>query len=412
MEYLSQEVVAQIEKFRIQYGIGKAFASIFSDGLVVPWKPLPLDEYLRYSELQRQRQEQAEYLSVLLEDEIFQSCVLNNTVKKQADYLKAGVVQSVVHDIWQASSPSDVNSLNEAIEHRRQQTWNAHNAILHEFVKWITLAFPYKPEEVYAMSFDEMCKVLILAEQKLMLMGLLEKPFAALLDTEDDGARGHRLEKKMDPKEVWETVHGIKPPSEPENRQQQEQRLEKIKRLSQQDDSHHEQQAAQFSMFDNQKPPVPTPNQIHQINKRRSWRQAVNELRAQQRQHQPEAEPVLLSPEQLPPEVLNDPNVSPIIKYGGRKDHARTQGSFVAGPDGKIQDPNWLKTPIKIDLPMEERKQLGLLSGHELQDVDIERAKMVEEAQRHYADVLKYLDERRAAVAAKKQQGQKQQGKK
>ena len=366
-EELSEEIESQIEKFREQYGIGGTFVSIFSDGIVVPWKPLSLYQYLKYSELAQKGK-----LSVHLEDEIFLLCVLDDTLKRQIDYLRAGTVQTVVQHIWQLSCPSSADELNQQINNRREQTWSAHNAIIHEFVKWITLAFPYKPEELYAMSFDQLVRILVLAEQKLSLLGLLDKPFQASIE----GEQSQQTMKKPDPKKVWEEIHGIESPDSSF-------RDEVLQEKDAQEELRHKAMAKRFSRMPSTPSPPPHPfgegekdNLLRRAQgkePRKNWRKAL-----QQAREQPKRESVLLPPEQLPPEMLEDPKVSPIIKYGGSKDAK------------------------KIDFAIEELSALCSLTGHEMMDLDIDRELMVRDAQKHYSDVLKYLADRREEVARKK----------
>lgn len=405
--YLSDDIIDQINKYRQKYGVGGAFVSILVDqSLVIPWRPLSLQSYLRFSELQRLRQNEG-ILEVCLEDEIFLSCVLDDVIKKRIDYLKAGIVQLVVSHIWAISCPVNAEELDATLNHRRALTWDAHNAILHEFVKWITLAFPYKPEEVYAMPFEQMSKVLIMAEQKLMLMGLLDKPFQVLLE-QPQQERREQPREKVDPRKMWEEIHGVEAPSSitQEDIPQSIRKQNNLRDAEAVDEATRERLAAAHAQIGNFQVLEAPQQQPY----RQSWRDALKDLRQQQQKGKVES--VLLPPERLPPEIMNDPNVSPIIKYGGLRGKKRKQGTFVSdlSQDGaKVRGDEWLNEPVQIDLAAEERKQLGNLGGHDLMELDVARAQMVKEAQEHYADVLKYLAERRAIVA---EQQRKQREKK
>ena len=183
---------------------GRGYVSIFPDGLIVPWKPLSVQEYLAY--------DQDTLAGVIplafLEDEIFKSCVLDPVIVGQVRFLKAGIVSTVVGHIWSFSGPTDSNAFHRDLEMARQMLYGGNSKAIHQLVELITMAFPYKPEEVYQMDYQILMLRAAQAETKLIQMGILQKPI------ELEGAPPQETLKpriKVDAKQLWEEQHQSKP---------------------------------------------------------------------------------------------------------------------------------------------------------------------------------------------------------
>lgn len=199
-------VTQKLEEYRLTYGSG-TYVTVFTDGLVVPWRPLPLHLTFKYAQLVLD----GYHSEASLEDEIFIHCVLEGSLKRQIDYLKAGVVTETVRQIMSLSGPSSATELEATLERQRLEIAEGHNAIVHEFVKYITMAFTYTPTEVYQMNFNDMLRVFVLAERKLLAMGIIPEPLKVQTNKPESQPLKQR---KPDPRKVWEQIHGISAPDD------------------------------------------------------------------------------------------------------------------------------------------------------------------------------------------------------
>jgi len=161
-----------LDKLREQYG--DALVTIFPDELVVPWRLLTMDEYIGYS-MDRSR---GMITPALLEDEIFKKCVLDDVLLRQFASLKAGTVTTVVAHIWEHSGPASIASFNNDLEMARQILHSEALGAIHELVQIVTMAFPYKPEEVYEMNYDDFIIRVAQAEDKLLKMKMIDQPLS------------------------------------------------------------------------------------------------------------------------------------------------------------------------------------------------------------------------------------------
>ncbi len=156
---------------RRKYGEG-TYLTILPNGLSIPWKRLSLGDYIFYTK------EVSSFSAppVTLEDEIFRKCVIDPVFLRQMDYMPAGIVSVVVQNIITHSGPTGIDSFNQDLEGARQEILVSKSAVLHDLVNMITLAFPYKPEEIYTMDYETFCLRCIQAEKKLLLNGMLKEP--------------------------------------------------------------------------------------------------------------------------------------------------------------------------------------------------------------------------------------------
>lgn len=349
----------QLQKLRRRFGIGTR-VTIFPDNLIVPWRVLSLKELLYFvEELGTQRR-----VPCLIEDEVFLKCVLDDSLCRRIDQLKAGVVTSVADQILTSSKPVySAEDFTKRLEQERQRL-QVNNAILHEFVKYISIAFPYKPEEIYSMTFDEFCRTLILAESKLFYLGIIKEPFTVVSE-EGQEEKGPR----PDLKDVWERQHGVesRKTREEEASEIDEKRTEKVSRhyLRMEPPPHPFKEGERDALFT--RAHGRQPSQTKEL----TWRDKIKE------------QPVTRSPEGPDREVLvemgmdpNDPRLSPVIKHG---------------------------PATGLDFQMEELGVIKSLKGHELQDLDVNRYKMVEEAKKIYGPALEYLERKKARARGKKE---------
>jgi len=211
--------------YEVRQQYGGVYVTVFPDGLTVPWKPLPLNEYIQYIyEYQR-----AIIPPAILEDEIFKKCVVDQTTIRHMPFLKAGIVTTVVRNIWEHSGPSNIDELNNDINRARAQLVAPDVKLFHELVMFVLNVFPYKPEEVYAMDYDTFMSRVVMAERKLLEAGAMKQPLI-FENLEEKKQRRKRVEqhakdaaeqmpKKVDARALW-------------NEQQQQKRVSKKARVA------------------------------------------------------------------------------------------------------------------------------------------------------------------------------------
>jgi hypothetical protein len=193
--------------YEIRKSHGGVFLTAFDDGMLVPWMPLSIEDYIKYSQDKTRG-----FIPVSqLEDEIFTKCVKDQALIRQMPYLKAGVVSTVVINIWQFSGPTGVHEFNQDLEIARQMMRADGARLLHELVQIISIAFPYKPEEIYAMDYQTFLFRLAQSERKLLQLGLfLQEPIS--LQEENESKKNKKLgkikqpssEHQLDAKKLWE----------------------------------------------------------------------------------------------------------------------------------------------------------------------------------------------------------------
>lgn len=190
---------------------GRCYVTRFdNDNLTVPWRPLSLQEYLNYND----DTQRGFFPAAHLEDEIFRRCCLDETLVNQLPHLKAGIVSTVVQCIWQVSGPVNAESLSNDLEFVRQKILSPDTQILHQFVQLITMAFPYKPEEVYAMDYETLLIRTAQAERKLLEMKAIDTPLQILKPEEPKKKLSpvkERIKQRLDAKRLWEQQQKTKP---------------------------------------------------------------------------------------------------------------------------------------------------------------------------------------------------------
>ncbi|MHA2063331.1 MAG: hypothetical protein ACXABY_03000 [Candidatus Thorarchaeota archaeon] len=148
---------------------GSVYATVLPDGQTIPWKPLPIGEYLQYEQLL----EGQVYPRAILEDEIFKKCVLNQVLVSDIDKLRAGVVAAVVAGIMAHSGPPTPGHLQQMMDLSRE----AASSVLHELTALTCQAFPaYKPEDLYSLDYETFMLRAAQAERKLLNTGIIHEP--------------------------------------------------------------------------------------------------------------------------------------------------------------------------------------------------------------------------------------------
>ena len=182
---------------RKKYGEG-VYLTVFPHGLIVPWRPLLLKDYILYT---REISHNVTNLS-FLEDEIFCKTVVEQTFVRQLDFLSAGIVSTVVQNVIQHSGPNGIDAFNQDLETQRVEILEGQSAALHDLVSLITNAFPYKPEEVYAMNYETFLLRVVQAEKKLLLAGVIKEPVQLI--SKDEPKKKRRPRTEMDAKKIKE----------------------------------------------------------------------------------------------------------------------------------------------------------------------------------------------------------------
>lgn len=196
----------KIYEARKEYG--DVFVTIFNDGLTVPWKPLSVGEYIKYS--QDYHRKIIPFAS--LENEIFQKCVIDGTIIRQMSFLKAGIITVVVDNIWEYSGPTSINNFNKDLQSARAIINAEGSRALHDITQVITMAFPYKPEEVYLMDYHTFLLRAAQAERKLINLGVMKEPIVMKDLRAEEEAHRKKYEAsatqsarpRVDAKKLWE----------------------------------------------------------------------------------------------------------------------------------------------------------------------------------------------------------------
>lgn len=171
---------------------GDTFITVFPNGFTVPWKPLTLSDFLYYTKAI----DRTPVPAAFLEDEIFKKCVLDQSLVRQIDYLKAGIIGAVTQNIIEHSGPIGVDSLNSDLEMARNDLEKGGYAVLHELVRTITTAFPYTPDQVYEMQYDVFLNRFALAESKLIQLGVYKEPIKIIDKKQTPNPKRERIDAK------------------------------------------------------------------------------------------------------------------------------------------------------------------------------------------------------------------------
>lgn len=170
--------------FRKEYG--ECLVTILSDDVLIPWRVLTVGEYRRFLEMQQG----GLYPMPFIEDEIFKLCVLDERMVKDADHFPAGVITSVAKDIWAASFPSSLPDLQFALEQERMKYMGNTEDQLASIV---LRAFPsYKLSDIREMPFNELMRLVVMAEEQLLNKGVLAQPLQLSTQQAEQTARPER----------------------------------------------------------------------------------------------------------------------------------------------------------------------------------------------------------------------------
>lgn len=103
-------------------------------------------------------------LAPVVEDNIWEQCVIEHTLHGTVHTLNAGIISTIVRLILHFSNPLSAHDINDSLENLRSQTLD----IREDIVLKICQAFPaYKPEEVENMEWQVQLKRLVQAEKIL-----------------------------------------------------------------------------------------------------------------------------------------------------------------------------------------------------------------------------------------------------
>lgn len=121
--------------------------------------------------------------------------------------LHAGIVSTVSTNIWQFSGPASPQMLAQDLDIARSITKAPATNSFIEIAKMITLAYPYKPEEVLAMPYEEFMIRAAQAEDKLLSLGIITDPITVYTEPE---AKAKPVSKpRVDAKKLWEEQQGV-----------------------------------------------------------------------------------------------------------------------------------------------------------------------------------------------------------
>tara|TARA_Y100000310_G_C20685949_1_gene818987 strand:+ start:789 stop:1676 length:888 start_codon:yes stop_codon:yes gene_type:complete len=199
--------------YEVRQEFGDVYATVISDDLVVPWRPLSLADFLQY-ELAVAR---GVILPEILEDEIFRKCVVDQTLVRRINKLPAGVISSVVVNILRFSGPPyTATEFNEDLDAARALINTGSSGVLKDIISTITLAYQYTPTQIMDMPYEQVLKVTALAEEKLLAMGAIEEPLHVEENEPEERPGNDRVatgNQPLDAKKLWEQQQqGGQPP--------------------------------------------------------------------------------------------------------------------------------------------------------------------------------------------------------
>jgi len=201
----------QIDWAEVRHQYGDVYLTVFPDGFIVPWKRLSIGEYLYYDE-------QTVRLLVppaCLEDEIFCKCVQDQQIIESIPTLNAGIITTVVNNIWEYSGPNTPQNLKEDFDKARALLQEGRSAIIHQCAYMIATGFNYTLEQVYNMDYDTFLLRLAQAESKMLTMGIISEPLSLNFEQQPEKkfADLNPQKKKrvrVDAKEAWEQQQAAK----------------------------------------------------------------------------------------------------------------------------------------------------------------------------------------------------------
>ena len=192
----------------VRHQYGDTYLTVFNDGFSVPWKPLSIGEYIHYDH----QIARMVVPSACLEDEVFCKCVQDQDILESMDKLSAGIVTTVVHNIWEYSGPNTPQDLQKDFESARSTLKEGRAAVIHQCAYMIATGFNYTLEQVYAMEYDTFLLRLAQAEAKMLTMKIITDPLQLNFSTSPEEKfanlnpeRPPTPERvKVDAKEAWD----------------------------------------------------------------------------------------------------------------------------------------------------------------------------------------------------------------
>lgn len=191
--------------FEVRKEHGGVFVTVFPGGLLIPWKPLSIGDYLKY----HTDSTRGFIPSGLLEDEIFSKCVLDPTILRQVKFLEAGIITTVVQNIWQYSGPIGIDAFNRDLQTARDVVFSEELKGINQIVQLITIAYPYKLEEVYAMDYETFMLRAAMAEAKLLEMRIIPEPIEMKIPEVKESQEPNKDRPKIDAKALWEAQQRV-----------------------------------------------------------------------------------------------------------------------------------------------------------------------------------------------------------
>jgi hypothetical protein len=168
---------------------GEIFVLELPDGQQVPFRLLSLADYFSYSKVIASNI----IPKSIIENEIFEKCVVDNVLVKTIHQQKAGTPTVVADTILQYSAPNSSEELSYFINHNR----NIVDNILYQIVYYICLGFNgYTPDDILSKNIHEIIFLLALAERKLLETGVLSEPLNFSAD--DNKGKKRRKKPKVD----------------------------------------------------------------------------------------------------------------------------------------------------------------------------------------------------------------------
>jgi hypothetical protein len=176
---------------------GSCFLSETPDGQVIPWKPLSIENWIKYTNTISSNL----FAPSIIFQEIFRLCVLDKTFVDNIDKQKIGTIQLVVENILEMSGPKGLSGLDNDIKQSRTII----STPIHQFVSLICQAFQgYTPDDVYKMDYETLLLRLALAEDKLLKTGILKEPIMLSSGEEEQQPVRNKRKSKIDTKKLKE----------------------------------------------------------------------------------------------------------------------------------------------------------------------------------------------------------------
>ena len=149
---------------------GQSFVVELPDGQQVPFKLLSLKDYLSYN----QSIDASIVPQSILENEIFEKCVLDSVLIDNIYRQKAGTPTVVADTILRYSAPRSLEELSYFINYNRHLA----NNVLYQIVNIICLGFNgYTPDDILDKDIQEIMFLFAMAERKLLETGMIQEPF-------------------------------------------------------------------------------------------------------------------------------------------------------------------------------------------------------------------------------------------